>query len=556
MQTIKRIKRLLVVILFLPLFMVGCSNDTASSQLAEIDSLLVAEQNDSAYHLIQSLDGNKITNPEDRAHYYLLKTRIGFLINQPLPSDSLLDLAIEYYKKVGNQHELADCYYFKSYRSEINEDYPQAILYGKEAEHLAMSTNDIRLQFKIAEILSYLNGFCENDLLQLQYAKKALALAQKVHNKKWIVYSYNKISFAFTNLELYDSALVYIEKTVPYFEKVSEADKAIFLMNVGVLYKETNPKKAKTYFEKSITYGELPENYEHLADIYYAEGNKEEAYKLWKKALTKDSRYDKDNLIYSILSYDLERGNLEEASKNLDKIIAIKDSIITVLRNDTVKDLQLRFDHQASLNAANERLIHWQWALGLLGLFVFLLAGIILWMRTMAKLKLKDHQLQITHYASQLNMLELRKSQAESQNASLQANTEEQIHLIEELKADKDLVEQELQRLNEQMESSLGQEVEKVSKGYLLYEDIEKGKTAQLWKQEDYEAFVAYYGLLHRDIVKRAYRNYPNASPRNMFYLILKDMGKSTEDICRIMCMEKDSLRSIVYRLNHREEKK
>ena len=186
MQNIMRIKRLLVVILFLPFLMAGCSNDTASSQLAEVDSLLVAEQNDSAYHLIQSLDENKLTNLEDKAHYYLLKTRIGFLINQPLSSDSLLDLGIEYYKKVGNQEKLADCYYYKAYRSEIDEDYPQAILYAKEAERLALNSNDVRLQFKIAEILSYLNSFCENYQLQLQYGKKALVLAQKVQDKKWI----------------------------------------------------------------------------------------------------------------------------------------------------------------------------------------------------------------------------------------------------------------------------------------------------------------------------------------------------------------------------------
>ena len=183
MQIIKRIERpLVVVMLFLPLFMAGCSNDTVSCQLAEVDSLLVAEQNDSAYHLIQSLDGNKLTNPEDKAHYYLLKTRIGFLINQPLPSDSLLDLGIEYYKNVGNQEKLADCYYYKSCRARIDQDYPQAILYGKEAERLAMGTNDTRLQFKFIENLSYLNGLCGNDLLQLQYAKKALALAQVKYN--------------------------------------------------------------------------------------------------------------------------------------------------------------------------------------------------------------------------------------------------------------------------------------------------------------------------------------------------------------------------------------
>ena len=556
MQNIMRIKRLLVAIPFLPFLMVGCSNDTASSQLAEIDSLLVAEQNDSAYHLIQALDENKLSNPEDKAHYYLLKTRIGFLVNQPLPSDSLLDLAMEYYKKMRNQEKLADCYYYKSCRARIDQDYPQAILYGKEAERLALSSNDVRLQFKIAENLSYLNSLCENSQLQLQYGKKALALAQNAQNKNWIAYSYNYISFAFANLDLYDSALVYIEKSVPYLENVYDSGKVMFLTNIGLLYKDKDNQKAKAYFEKALEYGENSGTYEHLADVCYEEGNQEEAYGLLRRALTINDKMPKDNIIRNLLEYDIEHGNLEEASKKIDEVIAIKDSIITVLRNDTIKDLQLRFDHQVELNAASERIIRWQWALGVLGLFVFLLVGIILWMRSRAKLKLKDRQLQIVHYASQLNMLELRRSKAESQIASLQADTEEQVHLIEELKADKDFAEQELQRLNEQMEQKLGKEVEKVSKGYLLYEDIEKGKTTQLWKQEDYEAFIAYYSLLHREMVRRAYRNYPNASPRNMFFLILNDMGKSTEDICRIMCMEKDSIRSIVYRLNHSEDKK
>ena len=195
--------------------------------------------------------------------------------------------------------------------------------------------------------MAYLNGLCENNLLQLQYAQKALALAQKVNNKNRIVYSYNRIIFAFANLNQQDSVSIYLEKMVPYIDYVYDSDKAVVLLNMGLLYKDDNPQKAKYLLEKSLENDELPLTLEHLADIYYVEGNKEKAYILWKKALSKSGGigYDKDNLIHSIISYDLERGNLVEASKNLDRVIAIKDSIINVLRNDTIKDLQLRFDH-------------------------------------------------------------------------------------------------------------------------------------------------------------------------------------------------------------------
>ena len=66
-------------------------------RLDEIDSLLVAELNDSAYQLIQLIDENIISKPEDKAHYYLLQTKINYLVTNALKNDSLVDFAISYY---------------------------------------------------------------------------------------------------------------------------------------------------------------------------------------------------------------------------------------------------------------------------------------------------------------------------------------------------------------------------------------------------------------------------------------------------------------------------
>ena len=329
-------KRKIIHLFILLLLLTACNGIQISEKLNQVDSLVFREQYDSASVILKDVAEASMT-AEEHAHYYLLVTQLGYLTNYPLSSDSLLDLAVIYYNKVENYQKLADAYYYKSYRSRINQDYPNAILHIKKAEQLALNTNDIRLQFKIEENLAFLNGICGNILIQLKYAKNALALAQRAQNGNWIAYSYNMISYAFANVGQFDSVYYYIEKSVPYMKYIIDSDKAGYLTNIGLLYKINNSEKAKDYFEKALSYGELPETLEHLADIYYEKGNKEEAYRLWKKALTKDSRYNKGNLIYSILSYDLEHGNLEEATKNLDEVIAIKDSIITVLRNDTIK---------------------------------------------------------------------------------------------------------------------------------------------------------------------------------------------------------------------------
>ena len=166
----------------------ACNGIQVTERLSLIDSLVVKEQYDSACVVLRDLDNTATMTEEEQAHYYLLATQLGYLTNQPLPSDSLLDQAITYYNKVGNNQKLANCYYYKSARSRLQQDYTQAIWYGKKAEHHANKANDDRLQFKIAENLSYLNGLCGNDQLQLLYAKKALTLAQKEKEKNWIIY--------------------------------------------------------------------------------------------------------------------------------------------------------------------------------------------------------------------------------------------------------------------------------------------------------------------------------------------------------------------------------
>jgi hypothetical protein len=152
------------------LMLTACNGTRVTEKLDQVDSLISKDLIDSAYAIHHSLN-EAIMTEEDKAHYCLLATQLGYVTNHPLPSDSLLEMALTYYNKVGNNQKLADVYYYKSARSRINQDYPQAILYCKEAERLADQSKDIRLQYKIAENLACLNSFCENDLLQLQYAK-------------------------------------------------------------------------------------------------------------------------------------------------------------------------------------------------------------------------------------------------------------------------------------------------------------------------------------------------------------------------------------------------
>lgn len=541
------VKKIIYLLAILPM-LAGCNGTRVTEKLNQIDSLIAKDQIDSANAIHHSLNEATMTE-EDKAHYYLLATQLGYVTNHPLPSDSLLDMALTYYNKVGNKQKLADTYYYKSLRSRRNQDYPQAILYGKKAESLADQSSDFRLQYKIAESLAYLNGFCENNLMQLYYAKKALHIAKKYQNGNWMAYSYSNISFAYANLNQYDSVFYYIERSIPYINNVYGSDKAEFLTNIGLLLKEENPRRAKELFKKALVYKVLPITLEHLADVYYAEGNKEKAYSLWKQALTKSGGvgYVKANLIHSIISYDLERGNIDDVSKNVDEIINIKDSILNKLKNDTIKDLQLRFDHEVAMHEADKKLLSTQRLLLGSAIVLVLMAFYLFYRKKKEEARQREHQDQLYAYTTEIDQLTANRDQALAHISELESNKDENLQKINQLEEEARNAETAIKKLNLSIQKLLNDAAPKLKEGKMLYDQIMEGKTALNWSYREEEYFNKYYAATNYQSYNRLrkVKRVTKLSAHNMFYLILKEMGKSDEEIKRIMVLSPEGLRSI-----------
>ena len=388
-----------------------------------------------------------------------------------------------------------------------------------------------------------------------------MALAQRAQKGNWLAYSYNILSSAFANLDQFDSALVYIEKSIPYIDEGYESDKSSFLMNIGVLYKDKDREKAKEFFKKSLAYEEQSLTYEHLADVYYAEGKKEEAYNTYKKALATESKYDKGNLLLSFISLDLERRHLDEIGENVDRLVAIKDSIINVLRNDTIKDLQVSYDHEVTMNAVNEELSRWQWYLVITAFVGLMITGLWLQKRHKMKAMLDKREIEIHHLLLQVDDRKNEVLKCENQIAQLKTEQQkdsqtmaEQESMIEELTSQKEEAQRDFLMLSEKMKEWTGDEVEKLRQGALLMTEIQENKSVKHWPAEKQEALIAYYCAIHTDLVKRINKSSKRLSNKQALYLILLDMGKSLDNMSKIMGVEKDTLRSYKYQINQKEK--
>ena len=584
-------KRLLFIVAIIT-FVMGCGLRSGAPSLAAIDSLLVEGLNDSAYHEVLKLQDTPFSEDGDKAHYNLLLTQTSYLTANTLSSDSLIDFAINYYKQSGDKEKLTDAYYYKASGYYDREDYQQAVVLFKEAENIAQQTGNLRQLYKIDESLYYVNGFAGNYNLQLDYARKSLRVAQRATEKNWIAYSYYHLCHAFQNLEMADSFCLYAERLAPYLDEAYPEDKPHFLACMGFMhYKRGEWQQARKCYEEALEYQENSLTLGNLADVYVKENKEDEAYRLWKRAIMLNDGMPKDVVIYNMLQYDLDhhRG-LEDACERLYAVYAIKDSVNTALKDRSIQTLQQRYDEEAASHAFEKKLMAW-------GIVAAVLVGVILFLivyhyyqqekakTAMNEQKIllnqyvnekeqleekvrnadqciKEDTIKITEYESQVEFLknqnalleQAKKQQTQNEEYVKQAIASYHAH-VEELKAER---KQNLQKIDE-LSTNIKQLVDgmsvRLSHGKVLYDHVLHNGTTLEWSADEYKCFVEYYHASHIFYFKKVNQQHPNLTPHNAFFLILQEIGKTDEEICRIMGIGREAIRSIKYRIKKSDGK-
>ena len=515
-------KKVLLSLVILTMF-VACGKQMVSEKLAQADSLIVAEKNDSAYMLLSGIKESHLATDEDRAHYYLLMTRASTLTGNTVPPDSCIDYAISYYEQKKDCWRLADAYYYKAYKFYSQQDFPTSLLLLKEAEKQTANTQDIKQQYKITELIARLNDVVGNNNLFKKYARLSLRLAESLKDNNRQAYSLQSLAYAFRNENQNDSANYYTLKTIPFLNDIRKEDHAYFLTDIGYTYKYSEPEKAKEYFSKALEQREYTHTLAHLADIYNKEGNRDEAYRLWKRALTLNDGAPKDVIICNLLEYDIQRGNTDDVVEKVNDIIDSNDSVLNKLKNDTLKDLQLRFDHEVEKHELDLKLNRSLWAITGLIALVIAIVIYVFFKRYQQRLLWTQTQIQIDNYTTQ-------------------------IRRYEESGAD---VKEKIEELQAKIDAIMEDKSQKLNRGLKLYNDVNNNESMIRWSKEDYDMFIDYFDVINHPIVKKHRKEHKKLTPRTLTFLLLCSMGKSDEYIRQIMALSPEGLRSMRFRVNH-----
>ena len=73
--------------------------------------------------------------------------------------------------------------------------------------------------------------------------------------------------------------------------------------------------------------------------------------------------------------------------------------------------------------------------------------------------------------------------------------------------------------------------------------------TTVKWSLDDYKCFIEYYKAVDLSKFKNIEKRYRHLTPQNAFFLILYEMGMSDKDVCRIMGITQEAIRSTRFRI-------
>lgn len=517
------------------LLICACNNNTTVSQLKEVDSLISKDMDDSASITFRSINPKSISDGEQRAYYNLLNVQLRFRNGEIIPNDSLIDYSVDYYHSNANEQQLAKAYYFKGRMAYKRKETEKALVCLKKSEDLSIKTNNHLLTSRIYLILSQIctNGGESN--MALEYSKKAVRFAELSNNNEQIVYCLNCLSFDFGRINEEDSSWFYKKKYIPLIKHLPANIQAALYANIGSDYEKIGTAKAKAFVLKAIKMSPQAHAFQILGDIYRAEGNGKEAENSYRQALKLcTDLHRKINILNDLREYKLSAGDNREAANIADEVILLSDSIRTVWKKDSVKDIQARIEAGKHIqkeknnkkNAITIATILLMGALAMLALYII--------KKRKDKRTIAEQQNRIEDYSKTAkaycnNIEKLKKKDKEQQK--------EMSDLKRDMKQMGNKQKKEIERIEHDM-------AEKMAAGHKLYESVKNGGKMTGWSKSERDMFIAYCLT-----ISSAPKLKDGLTTNQTLYSILAGVGYDDDAISAIMSITPGALRTMKSRM-------
>ncbi len=525
----KREKNILFILtILLLLACTACYRSTrhVTEHLSQAEELIWTAP-DSAMHLLESISASRHLTGKEQADYALLLSLAQYRCYIPVSSDSLINLAVEYYKDKNDADKKGAAFYVKGcILEEYTKDIPNALLAYKEAEMCIPDMNEKQYVARIYSSLGYINKKSFHFEPAKEYYQKAVQA--NIDGKDTVAYASNllNLSTLYYTLHQADSANRCINTLIDIADSLNDLDLQVKIYNNIANRKifEKNYAEAEKYLIHAIRLSSphFPDKLSlGLANLYAYTGQKEKADSLFTHLLSCPDLLVRSNSYLDLLNYFLASHPQEHSY--LNHYIALTDSIYKENRAEEVGKIQQKYDNEV-LARTNDQL-YFKWILtSVVGSLICIIAVTFL-----QKKWRKANALQ-----KQIEELEEKKKVLTS---SSQEN-ERYVIQISELESQINDLKNEKRRLkyfiNKTKESKEDKE-DDYSSIFKTYLSITKDKTYD--KERERDNLRQWLNLTNQNFTDKLIKHYPVLSKSNqlMDVCCLTALNLSIEDIATLL---------------------
>ena len=478
-------------------------------------------------HLLESISASRHLTGKEQADYALLLSLAQYRCYIPVSSDSLINLAVEYYKDKNDADKKGAAFYVKGcILEEYTKDIPNALLAYKEAEMCIPDMNEKQYVARIYSSLGYINKKSFHFEPAKEYYQKAVQA--NIDGKDTVAYASNllNLSTLYYTLHQADSANRCINTLIDIADSLNDLDLQVKIYNNIANRKifEKNYAEAEKYLIHAIRLSSphFPDKLSlGLANLYAYTGQKEKADSLFTHLLSCPDLLVRSNSYLDLLNYFLASHPQEHSY--LNHYIALTDSIYKENRAEEVGKIQQKYDNEV-LARTNDQL-YFKWILtSVVGSLICIIAVTFL-----QKKWRKANALQ-----KQIEELEEKKKVLTS---SSQEN-ERYVIQISELESQINDLKNEKRRLkyfiNKTKESKEDKE-DDYSSIFKTYLSITKDKTYD--KERERDNLRQWLNLTNQNFTDKLIKHYPVLSKSNqlMDVCCLTALNLSIEDIATLL---------------------
>jgi len=561
----------LLIIIFLPLYLLSCDGKPYPHVLLAADSLSSICP-DSAIVLLEQIKDSISQEPKETQKYYQLLTikakDKAYIMHT---SDSLILKVLHYYEKRKDKQHLPEAYYYAGRVYRDLGDAPQALDYFFKAIESAKDCTNYRLISRIYSQTGMLYLYQDTYNEALEVFRKAYQYNILADDSTGIVYNLRDIGRTFTTLNCADSSIYYYKEALIKAEQVhNEHLMGIVLSELSGLYIQLEMySEANDAIHRSNRYIKdlgLAPHYAILADYYYRINQLDSATFYYTKAANFNDFYQKQGGYEGLGNIARKKGQYKEAIEYFDKYLTYTDSIKKITDTNTIRKMQSLYNYQSrekhnhDLQQKNEKQKFW--IIILTATIALSITLIIIYQQYNKRKKQKRQEQQRLldeykekQYHESLHYIEYNKKQlCQLEEALKQAENEKNELKLNLINAQKEL----LEHTNKQVEAKQRtlQISEKALKESDIYKKFHLANEDLKIKAEDWDALAEEIDKTYNRFTSRLYTLYPFTEREIRICLLIKINLKPSKIAPLIPCAKQTltSIRKKMYERTHNQK--